>query len=633
MNTRLLNKIMILVCTLAAPACYADLMLSKIFSDHMVLQRDQATRIWGWSDPGAMVDVCLINKCYSARAESNGAWELQIEPQVASGPVVIEVKSGTESVAVNDVYFGDLWLAGGQSNMEWTLRQGVDNQSAEIADSNYQLIRQFKIENQFSPEAEERIGYGHWRVASPETVADFSAVAWFFAKKYYLEKNVAVGIISSNWGGTPAEAWVSPEVLLQLSSYKKRTEQAYKDLDDFDARVANNKKNEEEKFRRLFSQEDAEVTKAHTFTFNDKRWNKVDFPSQKIFDDVLWLRKTFELEKVPGEGVIIDFGDLVQVALIYLNEELIATEDWNSFGSRHEIPATKLKAGENLISIRLTNAWFNRVMIAERGGMHILAEGKKISIDADWRYSNKVENPLPEVVNFQTRPGFLYNAMIHPIRKMSLSGVIWYQGESNVGEAPLYGDLFKALINNWRQRFDNSELPFLFVQIAGFGGYGDEAAAELRYQQSRALSLPYTGMATAVDLGDPLDIHPRNKQGVSERLWLNAKKVVFDDEVVSEAPSAEKYAIEKNSVVLKFDKQHGHLRTNNDSGKVVGFELADKTGIYHAAEATIKGNMITVVSDKVKKPKAIRYGWKALPEIQLYSEYGLPVLPFKIEKL
>ena len=635
MFARMLLLIIFICSTLYTSFAFAELSFAKIFSDHMVLQREQAARIWGWAEPNTKVELCLINHCYDTSSNNEGVWELRIGAQAASGPHELHLKSGSQTLTLNDVYFGDVWLAGGQSNMEWTLKQGVDNQDAELADSNYPLIRSFKVLPSFSPKEQEQLSSGRWIVASPTTVADFSAVAWFFAKKLHLQKNVAVGIVSSNWGGTPAEAWLSREALMNLPAYKNRTQDSDNDLENYDARVALSEKNSAEKYRRLFSRTDAEATGAHKIDFNDKHWGKVDFPSEKMFTDVTWYRKTFELKSVPQDGVVIDLGDLMQVALIYVNEKLIKVEDWNSFGSRHQIPASLLRQGKNQISIRLTNSWFNQVILGREGNMFLASDNKKIDLNKGWRVSSSMEPPLPVIEVFNSRPSFLYNAMIHPIRKMSFRGVLWYQGESNVSEAPLYGDLFKALIQDWRLRFDvgihSDELPFLFVQIAGFGGYADDLAGELRFQQAQALTLPNTAMATAVDLGDVWDIHPRNKQAVSERLWLNAKNLVFYDKVINQAPAVKSYEIKGSSLVLDFEVEQGQLISNSKDGQIPEFELADRKGRYHLALAKLEGNRLTVTSANVKKPTAIRYLWKSMPDVQLYSELGFPVLPFKLE--
>jgi len=614
---------------------YAALQVSKLISNHMVLQRDTANAVWGWAEPGAQVKVCLPSECLSATANSEGEWRVILPATEASGPIDFHIRSGDEKISVSDVYFGDVWLAGGQSNMGWKLDSKIDNFQAELSDSNYPLIRFFEVPKRSSVYEENTLSKGHWLRTSPSTVENFSAIGWLFAKKNHLDKNVAVGIIESNWGGTPAQSWLSQEGLAKLPAYRERAQKSADLAKNWDKTYNDNEKAKTEKYRRLYSEEDTLATGAYRFAFDDSRWLRVSFPTTTVFDDLLWLRKSFELDRVPSDGVILDLGDLTQEAFIFVNEKLIATETWKSHGSRHTIAADMLKKGINLIALRIGSSWDNHPSLGTEENMYISAAGQRQNLLDNWVYSTEVEAPMPIEERFENLPAFLYNGMIHPLRHYGMRGVIWYQGESNVGEAPLYGDLFKGLINDWR-RTTGQDFAFLFVQLAGFGAFktpqANSAWAEIRFQQELALVLPNTGMATAVDVGEEFDVHPGNKQDVAKRLWLEARRVSFGDSIVSQAPRVVKHKRKGRKVALRFDTG-STLRVKDGAKLIQGFIVAGADGQFHVAKATLKGSKVLVWSDEVKKPVSLKYAWADFPKVNLYGENNLPVLPFKVDGL
>ena len=633
----LLKKTFILALSYTAilpAALQADIELARLFSDHMVLQREKPVEVWGWADAGAPVEVCVQEHCTGGTADDSGAWTVTLSARSASGPHELSARSGETEIVVSDVYFGDVWLAGGQSNMEWKLNMGIDNVEAEYADSDYPMIRFFEVENRLSFREEERLAMGQWKPASRRSVEAFSAVAWLFAKRNHLEKGVAVGVIDNNWGGTPAQAWVSRARVGQLPAYREQTLELYADPEAAERLFVENERNKAEKYGRLRSEEDARATGAHLADYDDSQWARTDFPTDVMFEHLVWFRRTFDLAEVPEKGVILDLGDLVQDAFVFVNGELIATENWTFSGSRHELPATLLRQGKNQVSVRLGNSWDNRPKMGGQGDLHLVTPAGSTSLNDNWAWSNTVEPPLPIERRFSHEPAALYNAMIHPVRRYGMRGVIWYQGESNVGTAPYYGDLFRVLIEDWRHASGQS-LPFLFVQLAGFNPYRfpepESMFAELRYQQSLALELPLTGMATAFDIGEELDIHPRNKQDVAKRLWLQAQKVAFGEDIAADAPAPLSHQVSNGRMILTFDAPAGELEIRGGGDQVEAFILAGTDGVFHAAQARLDGNTVTVWSDKVKNPVALRYAWSDFPRVNLYSTGGLPVLPFRMD--
>lgn len=223
----------------------------------------------------------------------------------------------------------------------------------------------------------------------------------------------------------------------------------------------------------------------------------------------------------------------------------------------------------------------------------------------------------------------LYNGMIAPLLGFSIRGVIWYQGESNASRARQYLDLFPAMIRDWRRSFGREELPFLFVQLANFRVRGQpESWAELREAQRRALELPATGMAVTIDIGDPGDIHPRNKQEVGRRLALLARARVHGEDVVCSGPSFESVERVGRTLRLAFDQE---LRTA-DGGPPRGFEIAGPDGRFVPARARLEGRTVVLEAEAVAAPAAARYAWTDAPSCNLVNTAGLPASPFRTDR-
>ncbi len=612
----------------------ADIQPAKIFSDHMVLQRDKVVEIWGWSEPDKAISLAFDKQSFSGKSDATGMWRIRIAAQKAGGPYTLEL-DGDGKATINDVYFGDVWLAGGQSNMELKLSWGINHSDQIIKQANYPLIRFFEVENKISETPKQDLTNGNWLQATPESAANFSAIGYLFALKNHQEKGVAVGIIDNNWGGTPAEAWLSKGALLKLPAYREKTEQLYKGDIDWPTLIAENDKNATEFYRRLNSKEDALKTGAYRFDYPVDGWTKQRLPNTATFDDEVWLRREVTLDSANKDEAILEFGDLSQEAFIWVNEKLVAQEDWKTHGSRHVLAPGILRKGQNLITIRVGDSWDNQPSAGTEGKVYLQTGDQKIDLSDDWLYSNTVEPPLPKTTRFEWTPSFLYNAMIHPIQGYGLRGVIWYQGESNTGQAAQYGDLFAMLIQDWRTQWRDN-FSFLFVQLAGFleaqNLQPDSQWALLRDMQAQALSLPDTGMATAIDIGEQDNIHPLNKQDVAARLWGEARRVSFHEKVSSQGPTYRSHSIKGKVVSVTFDHAGKQLKLKEGT-MVKGFIIAGADGIFHVAKAKVTGKTVQVWSDKVTHPSALKYAWADFPLINLYNHAGLPALPFQVKKL
>jgi sialate O-acetylesterase len=434
----------------------------------MVLQRDARLPVWGWAAPGEQIRIEVRGQHVTARADARGQWAASIGPLTAGGPYDMTV-SGKNTVVLHDVLVGDVWLASGQSNMEFPLegsgewKTGVYHAGEEVAAAHYPRVRLFKVQRKvaFSP-AQDVDGDG-WVAVTPDTVGNFSAVAYLFGRELHERYRIPIGMIEADWGGTVAEAWVSETGLKAFPEFRE-----------------------------------------------------------------------------------------------------------------------------------------------------------------------------PAAANDHNRPSVLFNGMVNPLIHFRIKGVIWYQGEANAmdNRAAQYRRLFPALIEDWRSQWAY-QVPFLFVQLAGYGHNELEPAeyswAELREAQSMALSLPATGMATAIDIGDENDIHPKDKQDVAHRLVLAAAHVVYADNVIDSGPTYQSMRIEGNRIHIKFSNVGSGLWIKDGQGYCRGFEIAAGDGKFRWAQAQQQGREIVVFNDAVSQPVAVRYDWSNTPDGNVYNKEGLPALPFRTD--
>ncbi|WP_416307283.1 sialate O-acetylesterase [Neptunicella sp. SCSIO 80796] len=620
------------ICVMSVISCaHANLQLSPLFSDHMVLQRDKPIHFWGQADPGERVTVKLKDNQVTTLTDAQGQWQLHLPAIGKGGPYLVTV-SGKDKIVLNDVYLGDVWIAGGQSNMEWKLDWGVDNIEQEMQDTDYPQIRFFDVPNTVSANKETQLPDSSWQPASKETAGNFSAVAWFFAKQLHQHQDVAVGIIDANWGGTPAEAWTDVEQLTEVPGYQQKAREVIAE-DNWPKLLEQNAQREQLKFKLIGDEQAVLATNAYKENYDVSKWQSIPLPNKKPLNDFVWLRKSFVLDHSPQQDATLVLGDLVQEAFIFVNGELIGRETWQDSESRHTLPKAKLHKGNNLLAIRIANSWDNNVMAGRPGEMWLQSDNQKLNLEGDWLFSNNIEQPMPEVVRYSWVPGFLYNAMIHPLLPYTSTGVIWYQGESNVGEHQYYYPLFSTMIRNWRDHADNPELPFLFVQLAAYLKHQkvqpNSAWAYLRDSQKQTLSLDNTGMAVTIDIGNQQDVHPRNKQDVGKRLWLQANNRVYGQANVPGGPDYQQYQIRDDKIIISFKYAEG--LASKDNHAIKGFIIAGEDKVFYPGIAKINGETVTVSNPAVKKPVAVRYAWSDYPEVNLVNTQGLPATPFRTD--
>ena len=482
-----------------------DVRMSGIFGNGMVLQREAPIRVWGWALPGEPVTVSLSDQRATVITGADWGWSVQLPAVATGGPYTLTVQ-GYNTMTFTDVLVGEVWVCSGQSNMEWPVQQSVSG-DIEVATAIFPRIRLYTVPKSIALEPQYESA-GVWMPCTPQTVKDFSAIGFFFARQLHAELKIPIGIINSSWGGTVAEGWTDRETL-----------------------------NTHQEFRPII------------------------------------------------EGLNLQLADFArnfyEVYHLQLRNWLASADASAAAGAPFPLPPV-------------------------------------LYVNNDPRLSG-------------TTPTVLFNAMISPLTRMNIAGVLWYQGESHGGFADQYRLLFPAMINGWRRAWQKPLLPFLFVQLPNFNAAGDPDGiswAEVREAQKAALALPNTAMTVTIDLGEAEEIHPRNKQGVSYRLALNALGIVYGRDIVYSGPLYENMTIEGQRIRLTFSHTGSGLVVG-DQRALLGFTIAGADGNYLPATAVIEGNTVVVSSPQVPAPVAVRYAWANNPTCNLYNKEGLPASPFR----
>jgi sialate O-acetylesterase len=487
-----------------------------------------------------------------------------------------------------------------------------------------------------SPQPKKDLDSGEWRICSPETAPEMSAVAYFFARHLHRERAVPVGIVDSTWGGTPAEAWTSAEMNLSLPRYRERMKEIQESDRDWARTFEENDARNAAKRELIRDLEKAKSYGAHRPDYDDSSWATVRLPNAEPLSDFVWLRRTVRLDHARKKGYELIVGAFDDIDAIFINGAQVYRESGETQVRVVSLPEGALNTGDNVIALRALNRWANRAYVGKPGRMMLRHEGEPVAIDleGEWRFSNTVEPPMPRTVRFANTPSFLYNGMIAPIAGYTLKGAIWYQGEANAGEAFAYRTLFPTMIQDWRVRWRQGRWPFLFVQLANWRARKPQPAAsdwaELREAQLMTLALPGTGMAVTIDIGEADDIHPRNKQDVGRRLALAARAVAYGEDLVYSGPVYRSMEVRGSEAVLSFDHVGGGLATRS-GGELRGFAVAGEDRQFAWAHARIEDGQVVVQSDLVPVPVAVRYAWADNPDCNLINREGLPASPFRTD--
>ncbi|MBN2519494.1 MAG: 9-O-acetylesterase [Bacteroidales bacterium] len=648
--------------------------LPAIFTDHMVLQQNAEVAIWGNANPETKVRIAgSWGQTVLAKTDTLGNFSAKLKTPEAGGPFEVMIKNKKNVVVIKDVMIGEVWLCSGQSNMEMTMNgfssaDTIQGAAQEIKEANFPGMRIFTVRKAMSEKPESDCK-GQWMVCSPETAGDFSATAFFFGKKLLKEINVPIGLIHSSWGGTPVESWISGETLKNDADYTetiKQIEDARPEFERYKSWLTNHstidmrKKEADEPYKGISFNDST----CSAVSGDDSNWDIMKLPvlweNTKVgsFDGAIWFRKNINIpETWSGKDLQLSLGPIDDMDGAYFNGSFIGGYEVDGFYDKpreYTIPASLVKAGENLIAVRVIDTRGGGGIYGKETDLKISVKenpAKKISLAGEWKYmvaaeffddifyvfditSNEFkEKPTLSIGLSSWTPSMLYNAMIAPLIPYTIKGAIWYQGESNVGRANQYQRLFPAMITDWRNLWQLGEFPFYFVQIAPWNYSGSAegiASAHLRDAQRRSLSLPNTGMAVTLDIGNFNNIHPANKTDVGERLALWALNKDYGKELICSGPLYLSHEIVDDKVTIQFEyAENGLVFKNNIADE---FEICGEDLQYIKAEAQIDNNHIVVFHPDIKNPVAVRYAYKDGSNASLFNFEGLPASSFTTEE-
>lgn len=626
--------------------------LSALFSDNAVLQRDLPVPVFGTGDPGAAIDVDVAGQRASTIVGSDGTWTVRLPPLKAGGPYTLSVN---HVPVARNVMVGEVWLASGQSNMEFVVSK--DRDAAKIKSEPEPEIRMFNVQKLSAEEPAKDVG-GAWNPALPDKVGKFSAVGYWFARTLHDRLHVPVGILHSSWGGTPAESWTSREALTAVPALQPLVANYLTTIPSFADRRA-----KYEHDLALFAETRKDVENAgfnqgwQSANFDDSGWKTVTVPISvedaegRDVDGAFWFRRPIDVPAAwAGKELKLELGTLDDFDKTYLNGNLVGstgpeTADWTNASRVYRVAPGIFHPGTNVLAVRIFDQGLAGGFTGGPTDLQLsVADGSvpgSISLAGDWRYkAERIAEPESGPPASPIGPGHpwavggLYDGMIAPLIPYAIRGAIWYQGESNADRAYQYRTLFPTMIRDWRARWGEGDFPFDFVQLPNFKARtdqpGESAWAEMREAQAAALQLPNTGMATTIDLGEAANIHPTDKQDVGYRLALEALHSTYGKRnLVPTGPSFDAMHAEGGRLRVSLKNATGMKTT--DRRPVAGFAVAGGDHKFYWADARIEGNSVVVDSPQVPNPVAVRYAWADNPAVNLVNAQGLPAVPFRTD--
>ena len=606
--------------------------IHSIYQNHMVLQRGQPIPLRGRANPDSEVRVTLAGLTAATRSNADGSWELCFAALPAGGPHELLIECSGETLRISDVLIGDVWICSGQSNMEWSLGMCADGKS-ETAD--LPNLRFMKIDHLPALQSAGEWSYRpQWCSYTQQGMGWISGVAYYFAKRLLdADPTVPIGLIIAAVGGTRIEQWMSDEAL-SAAGVEKFSEPVEPEFEDqLAAFIAG--------LNRKDVAEIPELAKLFALPGTDcADWPVMDLPcywqeAGHKFNGAFWFRREVEIPREwEGRSLELHLGTCDKHERTYFNGEEIGRTDiaedpdvWAA-QRRYTIPGDRVRAGKSVITVRVFSHVFGGGMTGPADAMRIgPVDSVTIPLHGTWRY--QIESNFGNAVApHNNKPSRLWNGMVAPLRPFPARGFLWYQGESNADDPALYGRLFPAMIRDWREKWGRGELPFLFVQLPGYGP--GETWPELRAAQAAALELPATAMAVAIDQGDAEDIHPTYKQEVGTRLALLALKHVYGHAPIACERPVVSNVIKTTPDTLSISFEHAEGLHSNGGDAIDGFESAGKDEIFTPLPAaTIDGERILlhgVPTDAL----FIRFGWQACPTSHLFNWHGLPAAPFRL---
>jgi len=641
---------------------FADVRMPDIFSDHMVLAKSAKVPVWGKADPGEAVAVTLGKQTVRTKAGADGKWRVDLDLKNSpAGPFEMTVQ-GKNKIAIADVVVGEVWLAGGQSNMELTMKRLVKS-AEEVARSANPMLRQFEVQKRPASEPMEECE-GFWSVAGPGTTPDLGAVGYYFGKALQRELKVPVGIIKDCWGGTAVQPWASAAAIATVPELATEAG-ARRDL-------AGAKITALEAWMKKTGREDHPTTDIAAFTTGPatpeagwvpvKSSGEVSAPGLPKYG-AIWFRKEVTLSAEQASSPhVLEFAPVATFDRVYWNGTLVWESTCQNFSGdksvrRCFIPSSLMHEGKNSLAARIFSpidppgfSWPPQL------GTAILAGNWLAKAEFELPPLDNTTPPAPKLIPLNAVAGDLFNGMIHPVIPYAITGAIWYQGETNASQAYNYRTAFPLLIKDWRQHWQQGDFPFYFCQLANFrpkkSEPGESDWAELREAQLMTLAVPNTGQAVLIDAGETADIHPQDKEIAGERLAKIALARTYGKPVAFSGPLYKSMKIESGKIRLSFTNVEGGLVAkelpatqilktqdgstsplvrNSPNSQVEGFAICGEDRKWVWADAKIDGDSLLVWSDSVPSPVAARYAWADNPTCNLYNKADLPASPFRTD--
>lgn len=625
---------------------FGQLKIAQPFADHMVLQRNKQIPVWGWATRNENIFIRFHNQTLQTRADAKGKWMVSFPAFPEGGPFTMEVSGKQQQLQIQDIMLGEVWLCSGQSNMEFAMRDAFHYQTA-ISTVKQADIRQYLVANDVSLIPKDSLNGWGWVIANPETLGNFTAVGYSFAKEIATQLHVTVGLIKDAWGGSQIEGWISKEAMLSSDELKGYANSFPENWEQADAQLLKNLQTKLSGKTKTIPRTDLPYLLSNDSTVFDG-WLPFAPPSQWDWQGIWAFRGAGFFERSISVNAMdvqkastLSLGENDGAFQLYINGKLV--KEGSGRNSRiFSLPPNSWKEGRNILLLhqekQVDPAWFGNGFIGEPNTLFLKFDGPVQTLAGEgWKMIPDFKMPW-NYLHAQNNAGtIIYNSMIHPLIPFALKGILWYQGETNAERAYQYRKSFPLLINSWRKEW-KEELPFYFVQLSSYGKFPNSnqgsAWAELREAQTMALSLPNTGMAVTTDIGNPDNVHPKNKEDVGKRLASSALANTYHLPIeVYVGPMYESVLFKGTEAILSFSHIGKGWKVKDQYGYIKGFEIAGEDHQFYFAQARFEGNKIVVFHNKVTNPKAVRYGWSDSPiDANLFNQEGFPAAPFRTDQ-
>jgi len=626
----------------------ADLGFAKVFGDHAVLQRDQPIAVWGTGAAGHKLTVTLNGKTAQATADGQGRWRVELPRLPAGGPYTLGVTSDGKTVTVNDVLVGDVYLCSGQSNMEFAVKNAT-NAFGTIMGSANDRIRFLNVQKTSTPEPQAELkGPAEWKLAGPDTLGDASAVCYFMARSLQANYKVPVGFINASWGGTTIQGWIGAQSLRTVPGYAEGVA-AVQELGTHPQQAM---QREETRNEAWWTAHDPAAKTQRAWAapgFDDSAWPQMTpagswkesgIAAFKDFDGVAWFRTTVTLTPEQAASAnALQLGPIGHYDTTWVNGVRVGGGSTGWMWRDYPVPQGVLKPGRNVIAVRVLSGDQGSGLTGQASNRGVrLADGKVIPLPAVWKY--QVGSRLkglkvpPAPWDVPTSYTTLYNGMLAPLVGYKFKLAAWYQGESNTGATEEYRTLLPLMMRDWRQRFGQPDLPFLIVQLPGYGGVakapgGPSDWAELRDAQAFAVKGDaHAGLVVTIDLGDRFDIHPTQKTVVGDRAARAARAVAYGESIAPGGPEVVSVRPAGNDIAVTFKNTGGSLATYS-SDKAIAFEVCSGNTCRYA-DGVVAGDQVLLKGAWAPGVTRVRYAWANAPFVNLFGAEDLPAAPFQM---